>query len=77
MMESKTVIIQQLREATPFGEVPRFMHRDNDGLHGKGASMFLKALDVEEVRSAFRSPWQNPYIERFFGASVIKCEFGM
>jgi transposase InsO family protein len=61
-------IIQQLREATPFGEVPRFIHRDNDGLYGKGVSMFLKASGVEEVRSAFRSPWQNPYIERFFGS---------
>ena len=33
-------IIQQLREATPYGEVPRFIHRDNDGLYGKGVSMF-------------------------------------
>ena len=61
-------IIQQLREATPYGEVPRFIHRDNDGLYGKGVSIFLKASGVEEVRSAFRSPWQNPYVERFFGS---------
>ena len=61
-------IIQQLREATPYGEDPRFIHRDNDGLYGKGVSMFLKASGVEEVRSAFRSPWQNPYVERFFGS---------
>jgi putative transposase len=61
-------IIQQLREATWFGEVPRFMHRDNDTLYGKSVSMFLKASGVEEVRSALRSPWQNPYIERFFGS---------
>ena len=61
-------IIQQLREATPFGEVPRFIHRDNDGLYGKGVSLFLKASCVAEVRSAFRSPWQNPYVERLFGS---------
>jgi transposase InsO family protein len=61
-------IIQQLREATPFGDGPRFLHRDNDGLYGKGVKMFLKASGVEEVRSAFRSPWQNPYVERLFGS---------
>jgi len=61
-------IMQQLREATPFGEGPRFIHRDNDGLYGKDVSKFLKASGVEEVRSAFRSPWQNPYVERFFGS---------
>jgi transposase InsO family protein len=61
-------IMQQRREATPFVEGPRFIHRDNDGLYGKGVSKFLKAPGVEEVRSAFRSPWQNPYVERFFGS---------
>ena len=61
-------IIQQLREATPVGEVPRFLHRDNDGLYGKGVSKFLKASGVEEVRSTYRSPWQNPFIERYFGS---------
>ncbi len=46
-------IIQQLREATPFGEVPRFLHRDNDRLYGKGVSKFLKDSFIEDVRSAF------------------------
>ena len=59
-------IIQQLREATPFGEVPRFLHRDNDRLYGKGVSKFLKDSFIEDVRSAFGSPWQNPFVERFF-----------
>jgi putative transposase len=33
--------IQQLREATAFGDVPRFIHRDNDGLYGKRVSKLL------------------------------------
>ena len=61
-------IIQQIREDTPFGEVPRFMHRDNDGLYGKGVSRFLKDSFIEEIRSAYHSPWQNPFVERFFGS---------
>ena len=61
-------ILQQLREATPFGEVPRYLHRDNDGLYGKKVRMFLKDSGIKEVRCAYRSPWQNPYCERLFGS---------
>ncbi len=61
-------IMQQLREATPFGEVPRFMHRGNDQLYGKRVARFLKDSEIEEVKSAYHSPWQNPFIERFFGS---------
>ena len=60
-------IIQQLREAMPYGLQPRFMFRDNDRLFGHGITAFLKACGVEEVRTAYRSPWQNPFVERFFG----------
>ena len=28
---------------------------------------FLKHCGIEEVRTAYRSPWQNPYVERFIG----------
>jgi putative transposase len=61
-------IIQQLREATPLGEVPRYLHRDNDGLYGKRVSQFLKASGIQEVKSAYKSPWQNPFVERFLGS---------
>ncbi len=60
-------VIQQLREATPFGRQPRYLFRDNDGIYGHGVRKFLDSCNIEEVRTAYRSPWQNPYIERFFG----------
>jgi putative transposase len=60
-------VIQQLREATPFGRHPRYLFRDNDGIYGNGVSSFLKRCGIEEVRTAYRSPWQNPYVERFIG----------
>jgi transposase InsO family protein len=60
-------VIQQLREATPFGRQPRYVFRDNDGIYGQGVRAFLDSCGIEEVRTAYRSPWQNPYIERFFG----------
>ncbi|MBU2644720.1 integrase core domain-containing protein [bacterium] len=60
-------VIKQLREATPFGYQPRYIFRDNDAIYGYGVRAFLDSCGIEEVRSAYRSPWQNPYIERFFG----------
>ena len=60
-------VIQQLREAMPFGEQPRYLLRDNDGIYGHGVHAFLISCGILEVRTAYRSPWQNPYIERFIG----------
>ena len=60
-------VIQQLREATPFGEQPRYLFRDNDGIYGHGVRAFLISCGILEVRTAYQSPWQNPYVERFIG----------
>jgi len=60
-------VILQLREATPFGEQPRYLFRDNDGIYGHGVRAFLISCGIVEVRTAYRSPWQNPYVERFIG----------
>ncbi|MFH0793500.1 MAG: integrase core domain-containing protein [bacterium] len=65
-------VIQQLREAMPFGRQPRYLLRDNDGIYGGGVRLFLEHCGVEEVRTAYRSPWQNPYVERFI--CTLRCE---
>jgi putative transposase len=56
-----------LRESTAFGIQPRYLFRDNDAIYGHGVRAYLDRCDIEEVRTAFRSPWQNPYVERFIG----------
>jgi len=60
-------VIQQLRGSMPFGLQPKYVFRDNDGLYGHGVRAFLDRCGIEEVRTAYRSPWQNPYVERFIG----------
>jgi transposase InsO family protein len=60
-------VIQQLREAMPFGVQPTYLFRDNDGIYGLEVGRFLKGTGVEEVKTAFRCPWQNPFVERFGG----------
>ena len=60
-------VIQQLRESMPLGLQPRYLFRDNDGIYGSGVRAFLDIGGIEEVRTAYRSPWQNPFVERFIG----------
>jgi len=60
-------VLQQLRESMPFGLQPKYLFRDNDAIYGNGVRAFLDRCGIEEVRSAYRSPWQNPFVERFIG----------
>ena len=60
-------VIQQLREAMPFVYQPTSLFRDNDGIYGEAVSRFLVATGIEEVKTAYRSPWQNPFVERYIG----------
>lgn len=59
---------QQVVEAFPWDEGPRFLMRDRDGISGAGFSSRVKGLGMEEVKSAPRSPWQNPHVERVIGS---------
>lgn len=60
-------VVQQLREATEFGVQPKYIIRDNDRIYGSGVPEFLRSSGIEEVRTAYHSPWQNPYCERITG----------
>jgi hypothetical protein len=31
------------------------------------------SLGIEEVKTAYRSPWQNPYVERLIGTIRREC----
>jgi putative transposase len=60
-------VIQQLRETMPFGQQPNYLFRDNDGIYGEAVSRFLVGNGIEEVKTAYRCPWQNPFAERQIG----------
>ena len=60
-------VVQQLHESMPFGLQPKYLFRDNDGIYGNGVRTFLESCGIEEVRTAYRSPWQNPFVERYIG----------
>ena len=64
---------QQIVEAFPFDEAPRFMIRDRDGIYGHDFSERVKHMGIEEVITAPRSPWQNPFAERMIGSIRRDC----
>ena len=58
---------QQLREAFPFDQIPRYLLRDRDGTLGGEFRKDVKAMGIQEVLSAPRSPWQRAHVERVTG----------
>ena len=64
---------QQVVEAFPYNEAPRFMIRDRDGIYGHDFRERVKHLGIEEVVIAYRSPWQSPYVERLIGSIRRDC----
>ena len=58
---------QQIVEAFPFDEAPRYLLRDRDDIYGAYVKQRVRNMGMEEVVIAPRSPWQNPYAERMIG----------
>jgi transposase InsO family protein len=64
---------QQIVAAFPFDEAPRFVIRDRDGLYGHDFCERVRHMGIEEVITAPRSPWQNPFAERVIGSIRREC----
>ena len=64
---------QQIVEAFPWNEAPRYLLRDRDSVYGARFRCRIQSLGIEEVLTAPRSPWQNPYVERLIGSIRREC----
>ena len=64
---------QQLREAFPFDQMPRYLLRDRDQIFGDEFRRQVRDMKMEEVLSAPRSPWQRAYVERLIGSIRREC----
>ena len=60
-------VIQQLREAFPYGTSPRYLIFDHDSIFSASVVEFIKSMGTRPVRTSFRSPWQNGTAERWIG----------
>jgi transposase InsO family protein len=65
--------MRQLREAFPWDHACRYLVRDRDAIYGGDLVAMTKGLGMEEVITAPRSPWQNPYVERLIGSVRRGC----
>lgn len=64
-------VAQQLRDATPFGDRPRYLIRDNDRKFG--ASFSRAAAGIEVLPTPFQAPKANAICERFLGSLRREC----
>jgi transposase InsO family protein len=64
---------QQIVEAFPEDTAPKHMVRDRDGIYGNQFRRRIRGLGIDEVLTAPRSPWQNPYAERLVGSVRREC----
>lgn len=66
-------VAQQIREATPYGEVPKYLLHDNDSIfRSKAFQEFLSNAQICSKKTSFHSPWQNGICERTVG--IIRAE---
>jgi transposase InsO family protein len=61
-------VIQQLREAFPSDRTPRYLLLDRDSIFSAEVMAAIRGFGIDPVRSASRSPWQNPIAERWVGS---------
>jgi transposase InsO family protein len=66
-------VAQQLREATPFGQAPRFLTRDRDSKYGEAFTRVAVGTSIEVLKTPYRAPKANAVCERFLGSVRREC----
>ena len=64
---------QQIVEAFPWDSAPKYLLRDRDAIYGAEFRKRIHVMGIEQVLSAPRSPWQNPFVERLIGTLRRDC----
>ena len=65
---SSAWVIQQLREAFPFGTAPRHVIFDRDAIFSAHVVSTMTSFGIQPARTAWKSPWQNGIAERWTGS---------
>jgi putative transposase len=66
-------LAQQLREATPFSQGPRYLIRDNDSKYGRLFARVASGTGIEVLRTPYGAPKANAICERFLGSVRREC----
>jgi len=64
---------QQLREATFWGRVPKYLIRDRDKKYAAGFSVVAVSIGIKELKTPYRTPQANRNCKRFIGSLRREC----
>ena len=65
--------VQQLRNALHDSDMPKYLIRDRDMKYGRLLGGKKNSFGIDEIVTAYRSPWQNVYCERVIGSIKREC----
>jgi putative transposase len=63
----------QILQSLPWDTAPRYLLRDRDSIYGDLFRQQVSSMEIKEVLTARRSPWQSPYVERLIGSVRREC----
>jgi len=66
-------VAQQLREATPFGQGPKHLIRDNDAKYGAHFAAVAAGAHIDVITTPLQAPRANALCERFVGSVRREC----
>ncbi len=64
---------QQLRNATPWGQRPKYLIRDLDSKYARHFSAVVAGSGIQELKTPYRTPRANGICERFMGSLRREC----
>ncbi len=64
---------RQITEAFPWDSAPKTLIRDNDSIYGAAFKKQLATLSIRDGPTAFRTPWQNGFVERVIDSVKREC----
>ncbi len=66
-------VAQQLREATPYGQAPKYLIRDNDSKFGPCFARVAKTSTIKILKTPVHAPRANAICERFLRSVRQEC----
>jgi putative transposase len=66
-------VAQQLREATPYGQAPKYLIRDNDSKFGPCFARVAATSAIEILKTPYHAPRANAICERFLRSVRQEC----
>ena len=66
-------VAQQLREATPYGQAPKYLIRDNDSKFGPSFARVAWTSGIKILKTPYHAPRANAICERFLRSVRQEC----